>query len=257
MKILKIFFKNPADYKVFEKWYYPILFRQGFSQRLFPRTGIFLEMQYPDWNGGVNSNKEHVNPNVTSQYDFRIFSRMVTKEEALAAGWTEKMYKNSLKHRISSLPHELGGHVVHLKLFGKDNSEIWQKVWKLMGRTDKPDFKPAKAGDYWYKPAYEIFANYMEDIIELRKENIPLMQYIWELLGIEILIFTLGSNIYYRNGVKKKMDRVLPNDNGRTFAPIRLLIDEFKDIKFRDVFFNWEHNEVILIGGNKDEFWEN
>lgn len=252
---MDIRFLTKADEEVFLKWYYPILFRQGFSKRLFPRTGLFLDIQYPNWDGGVNSDKEHVNVNVTSQYDFRIFSRMTTLQEWLSVGNSAQDYEKVSKHRISSLPHELGGHVVHLKLFGKDGSDIWRHVYKLMG-VPMPSFQATYAGSYWYKPAYETFANYMEDIIELRKTNIPLMQYIWSLLGIEILVFKLGEKTYTRNGVVKEMDRVLYNDDGRTFAPTRLLIEEFRDIKLRDVFYNWEHQEVILIGGNKDQFWD-
>jgi len=255
---MKVDFLTPADYLVFEKWYLPILYRQGFGMRAFRGTGLFLDKQYPGWEGGTNSGNEHVNPNPYGDFEYRIFSRMVTWPEAQAAGWDFKTYENMSKHRTSSLPHELAGHVVHLKGFGKDGSPTWMKVLELMGKTQIPNdyFSPTMSGNYWYKPAYEDFANYMESIVELRQENVPLMRFIWELFGIEVLIFKLGSSQYTRNGILKEMDRALPNDDGRSFVPIRLLANEFQDIKLRDVFYNWEHQEVILLGGNKDEFWE-
>ena len=254
---MKLDFLTEADKDVFDKWYKPILYRQGFGMRLFPGTGIFLDKPYPGWKEGINTNNEHVNPNPYGSFEYRIFSRMVTWEEAQAAGWDAKTYENMSKHRISSLPHELG-HVVHFKGFGKDGSPTWMKALELMGKTQIPAdyFSPTTAGNYWYKPAYEDFANYMESIVELRQENVPLMKFVWELFGIEVLVFKLGSKQYTRNGTIKEMDRVLPNDEGRTFAPLRLLFEEFQDIKLRDVFYNWEHQEVILLGGNKDEFWE-
>lgn len=255
---MKLDFLATEDKDVFDRWYKPLLYRQGFSMRLFPDVAIFLDKQYPGWTDGVNTNKEHTNTNPYGGLNYRIFSRMITWEEARAVGIDEEMYVKLCKHRTSSLPHELVGHVVHFKGFGKDGSTTWLKALELMGISDIPKdyFTPTYAGNYWYKPAYEAFANYMEDIVELRKENTPLVRFIWNLFGIELLIFKLGSKQYTRNGIIKEMDRVLPNEAGRTFAPIRLLFEEFRDIKLRDVFYNWEHEEVILVGGNKDNLWE-
>lgn len=225
---MQVFFEKDADYDVYKKYYYPLLVRNGFSWRMFPELTIYLDMKYPGWPGGINSDKEHFNPNNMS-----IFVRMITKQEWIDSGNDPTLYERIAKHYPSSLPHEIM-HYVHTKYFGQDGSKTWLHALALIG--EKPDFTPKNSGDYWWKPSYEAIANYFESCIEGRKKDEVFMSFVRGLFKIKHKIYVEGEG-----------DNEFALVNNRAKAPMRAIIDDFRDQRLRDIEWLYDTREVVVI----------
>lgn len=227
------------------------MMRQGLSLRLFPTLKLYLDTPYP--------NMTQTLPNVLyrGNEDVQMYIPYLEKR-VKTFGWDDETYNRYVQTQptLSAIAHEFG-HIIHYLCFGNNNSDVWKDVWKLMGIADKPDFNRAEGGGIGGGQirAYEVFANYFEGIALGKISNIPLMQYIWELIDLHTLVFKVGSKEYTHNGVKKTMDVALPVIDGRSFVPLRTIVEELKDIKLRDVFYDYKTKEVVVIGGNNDEMW--
>jgi hypothetical protein len=223
---MKIQFENDADYDVYKRDYYPLLVRNGFSWRMFPELGIYLDMKYPGWTDGINTNREHTNPNIPA-----IFARMITEEEWSKMGVIGVTYERFISGKPSSLPHEIA-HYIHLTRFGADASLLWQKACAFMAKP--MDFTERLVNGYWWKQSYEDFANYFEDCVEGRKQDDAFMDFVRGLFGIKFR--------FYREG-----EYILKDD--RAHVPIRLITDTFKDGILRDIDWLPDTREVVVISG--------
>jgi len=230
---MEIFFEKDSDYDVYKKYYYPLLVRQGFSWRMFPELSIYLDLRYPGWTGGINSDTEHFNPN-----NMNIFVRMITEQEWIQAGNDPALYDKISKHYPSSLAHEIM-HYIHTKHFGADGSKTWLHALALIGET--PNFKAQNTGSYWWKPSYEAIANYFEACIEGRKKDAVFMSFILGLFGIKYRIYT--SDDYVITKDRYGLDRA--------HVPIRLITETFKDGILRDIDWLEATREVVVISGAK------
>lgn len=170
---MKILFEKDADYDHYKKYYYPLLIKHGFTWKLFPELTIYLDMKYPEWVGSINSNREHIRPDIPA-----IFVRMIDFDEWTAAGAPASEYQRVMNTHPSSLPHEIG-HYFHIKYFGEDNSLLWQKACVLMKK--EPSFDYQYDGNYAWKQSYEDFANYFEDCIEGRNEDEEFLSFVRDL----------------------------------------------------------------------------
>lgn len=228
---MKVHFEKDADYDVYKRDYYPLLVRNGFSWRMFPELGIYLDMKYPGWEDLTNTNREHIRPDITL-----IFARMITLEEWIAAGCQEEEYKRVVMDgKTSSLPHEIG-HYIHLTKFGADGSLLWQKACSLMGQS--MNFGNQSSGGYAWKQSYEDFANYFEDCVEGRKTDEIFMDFVRGLFGIKHKIYTEGDG-----------DRNFTIVNNRAKAPMRAIIEDFRDQRLRDIDWLEAIREVVVISG--------
>lgn len=254
---LKIIYTHQHDFNEFNNLYLPLMVRQGLSLRLFPRLGIYINTPIP----GVVESDLTAQPNSefalhfpTDEFDVRVHTHIITLEQVLDIGGSKEFFEMARKMLPSALPHEVG-HYIHMMFFGQDGSDIWKKAWSLMSNAPLDfSYKTSSTG-HRGKIAWEAFAEEIHDIIEGRKVNLPLMQYIWELIDLHTLVFKVGSKEYTHNGVKKTMDVALPVIYGRSFVPLRTIVEELKDIKLRDVFYDDKTKEVVVIGGNNDEVW--
>lgn len=227
---MKIFFEKDADYDVYKRDYYPLLVRNGFSWRMFPELGIYLDMKYPGWINLPNTDKEHIRPDIPA-----IFVRMITLDEWKAAGAREADYKAVVMDgKTSSLPHEIG-HYIHLTKFGEDGSIWWAKACALMGKS--MDFGGQQSGTYWFRPSYEDFANYFEACIEGRKKDEVFMNFVRGLFGIKYRIYTDEHYIIAKD--KYGLDRA--------HVPIRLITETFQDGILRDIDWLEATREVVVI----------
>lgn len=233
---MKIYFDKDADYDVYKRDYYPLLVREGFSWEMFPELGLYLDKKYPGWQDGTNTDKEHIKPD----YDGpgpdvpAIYVKMVTLAEWVDAGAKAENYKRAVMDgKTSSLPHEIG-HFIHFDKFGKDGSILWKRACALMGKN--MSFTSQEKGGYWWKQSYEDFANYFEDCIEGRKTDPVFMDFVRGLYVIKYRIYLEG---------KEQHDYTIVNDRAK--APMRSIIDTFKNQRLRYIDWLPATREVIVI----------
>jgi hypothetical protein len=250
---MKIHYDDHAKYKMFADRYLPILARLGISQYNLPKLSVYIDKEYPDFgNDQFGGKHQHV---LRRSDQLLMYLRLLTLQDALAQGMSEDLY-NRYMITTDTVPHEFG-HALHFTWFGSDGSDTWQTVWRLMGRADPLDFVRGQFGAMAGQcPAYEAFANYFADMVMMRTTNIALMQYLWQLMGVMVLVFKLGSKDYTRNGITKQMPRPLPIVDGTSYLPNRLLIEELQGVTLRDVVYVEQTKEIVVIGGNKNEYWE-
>ena len=227
---MEIRFDKDADYDVYKRDYYPLLVRQGFSWRMFPRWTLYLDMKYPGWVDGINTDKEHTSPNL-----FAIYSKMITPQEWTAIGGNIAEYKRIVQDgKPSSLPHEIL-HVMQIETWGPEGSPIWVRACELSGTP--LDFRPRTEGGYYYKPAWEGPANYFERIIEGRHKDDAFMDFIRGLYGIRYRSYTDTDYIIAKD--KYGLDRA--------HVPIRLIMETFQDGILRDIDWLEATREVVVI----------
>lgn len=235
---MKVFFEKDADYDVYKRDYYPLLLRNGFSWRMFPELGIYLDMKYPGMKNTGNSTHEHIKPDLDGPGPDKpaIFVRMITLDEWVNAGAPKESYKQCVQDgKISSLPHEIG-HYIHLSKFGNDGSLLWLKACALMGVS--PSFKYQREGSgYSWRQSYEDFANYFEACIEGRIRDEVFMDFVRGLFGIKYRIYTNKDYIIQKD--KHGLDRA--------WVPVRLITETFKDGTLRDIEWLGATREVVVI----------
>lgn len=251
---MKIIYDDPAKYKLFTDRYLPMLARLGISQYSLPKLSVYIDKEYPSFGFDQFGGKhQHV---LKRGDQLLMYIRLLTLQDALAQGMDEDVYNRYMASNPDTVPHEMG-HVVHLTWFGPDNSVTWQTIWRLMGRTDALDYTRGQFGAMAGQcPAYEAFANYFADMVLGRVTNIPLMQYLWQLMGVSVLTFKVGEKTYYRNGVAKQISKPLPVIEGTSYLPSRLVVEELRGVTLRDVVYVDQTKEIVVIGGNKDEYWQ-
>lgn len=251
---MKIYYDDPEKHKMIADRYLPLLARVGISQHVLPKLSVWINKEYPSFGFDQFGGKhQHV---LRRGDQLLMYIRLLTLQDALLQGMTEDVYNRYMATNPDTVPHEFG-HAVHFTWFGSDGSDIWQTAWRLMGRTDPLDFGRGQFGAMEGQvPAYEAFANHFADVVVGKVTNIPLLQYLWQLMGVSVLIFKLGEKMYYRNGVAKQMARPLPIVEGTSHLPIRLIVEELQGVTLRDVVYVEQTKEIIVIGGNKTDFWE-
>lgn len=223
---MEIFYDDVEEFEVYRRDYFPSLVKNGFGERMFPNLKIYLEKKYDTWQDGINTNREHFVPS-----EGIIYSNMITYNE-----WKQTVPLSREEYdriviggKVSSLPHEIG-HYIHFDKFGEDNSLMWQKAGSFM--HIELDFSEISYTGYWYKPAYEKFANYFESCIEGRTKDELFMDFVRELYGIKVKV--LGNNEY------KIID-------GRAYAPLRLVTETFQDRTLRDIVWLETTKEVVVV----------
>jgi hypothetical protein len=254
---MKLIYESRADYDELVRTYVPRLYRYGISLRLFPNLAVYLDTPIPGIDEatlGIQPDSEFALPFPANGYEQSIHTHILTFDEAIAAGMTSALYETVRKLQLSAVYHEMS-HILHFNFFGQNGSQIWRSVWCLMGRTDPISFERYTQGDYSGIVAYEAFANYYEDVIRGRIINAPLVKYILGLMGLTVLVFRPGEKAYTKNGEAKEMDVPMPLIDGRSFLPARVFTNELWDVKLRDIYYNAEAHEVIVIGGGADEWW--
>lgn len=251
---MKIYYDDPTKYKMFTDRYLPLLARVGISQHALPQLSIYIDKEYPNFGYDQFGGKhQHV---LRRGDQLLMYVRLFTLEDALAQGWDEDVYNRYMLTNPDTVPHEMG-HAVHFTLFGEDGSTTWQTAWRLMGRTDAIDFVRGQFGAMEGQcPAYEVFAKYFADLTVGKVTNIPLMQWLWHLMGVTVLVFKIGSDTYTRSGIVKQMARPLPIIEGTSYLPNRLLVEELQGVTLRDVVYVEQTKEIVVIGGNNNEMWE-
>jgi hypothetical protein len=244
---MKIIPKTPADNEVYKKYYWPLLVREGFHPDIvFNELAIYIEVKYEGWTGGINSDREHFNPNKYKN-QYRSYVKMITFEEWIAAGNDPRLYERVAKHRPSSLIHEIH-HYIHTTKYGRDGSSTWLKLLDLIG--EKPDFAPQNSGDYWWKTSYEVTSNYFESCLELRKKDNKFLQFVRDVCNIKLLRFKSNTTEYFANGVYKHSDEPTENKNGRIKVPLRTLAEELEGVTVRKIEWLPDFEEAIFIGGD-------
>ena len=209
--------------KVFTEYYYPLWVGKGFNWDLFPELTINLNIE--DTSGAINTNREHYNTNTKT-----ILSRMITRDDFPLSA-TEREIKLVMETRVSYLFHEIMHHIhsTYFRKNGKEDMDLWNIAYKLMGRNDVPDFKRNKNNThYQYTPAYEILAIYFDDVIKGRIINNDFLNFIKEVVGLP------------KQVVLTNKDYIIKDD--RTYIPVRMVSEKLGfDVKWID-----KTREVII-----------
>ena len=235
---MQTYYNDIDKFSIFYNKYLPLLAKVGITQFSFPQLKIYLDKPYP------NMTQEAPNVLYRGDNDIQMYIPFL-EDRAKEFGWPEDDYERYVKTQptLSAMAHEFG-HVIHFLYFGPNDSDIWDKIWSLMRRVDKPDFERAAGGGIGggQVRAYEVFANYFEDIVLGKITNVELLQYIWKLMGVCIIVFKPGEHEYVRNGIAKHLVRPIHLVEGTTYLPIRLIIDELRDVTLKDIIYVEQSN---------------
>lgn len=238
---MQLFYDNQEKHQIFLS-HLPNLAKMGIGLHSFPNLDVYIGMDYPNF--AYPTKTPHV---LVGRPRMIMYIPVMVWSEAQALGWSREFFDRTQAVNTNTIEHEFG-HVVHFTHFGNNDSDTWWNVWKLMNREGQPDFLPSTWGSYTnaIRP-YEDFANYFADMAIGKITNAPLGQFLCELLKTTVLTFKQDSAEFTHNFVTKKMDSPLPTISGRTYLPIRTMVEELKGKRLEDVSYNSSTREVHIL----------
>lgn len=216
--------------------------KMGIGLHSFPNLDVYIGMDYPNF--AYPTKTPHV---LVGRPRMIMYIPVMVWSEAREMGWDRAFFERVQGAKVHEIEHEFG-HVIHFTHFCNNGSDVWSKVWRLMGEEGEPSFIPTSWGSYSnaIKP-YEDFANYFMNMAIGKIENVRLFQYLSDLMGVRVLTFKQDSKEYYSNHIQKQMDDPLPTINGRVYLPVRVFVEELKGRVLRDVVYDAESRSIHVL----------